>query len=311
MKENVWKAYTDEQVKELEALSGRYKAFLNAGKTERECAAEAIRLARAALHFWEETCISGKEGSGAVFFSGCNLRCVFCQNREISAGGAGIEISVERLSDIFLELQEQGANNINLVTPTHYLLSVAEALEKAKQKGLRVPVVYNCGGYESVEALKRIEGLVDIYLPDYKYVSAELAARYSAAADYPQRAWEALAEMYRQTGEAVLDERGMMRRGVIVRHLILPGHTKEAIAVLQKLYATYGNTICYSIMNQYTPLPYVAKEYPELNRRLTKREYDKVIDAAVSMGIENGYIQEGETAKESFIPPFDGTGTGK
>lgn len=272
---------------------------------------DRVRIARAALHFWEETCISGKEGSGAVFFSGCNLRCVFCQNREISAGGAGIEISVERLSDIFLELQEQGANNINLVTPTHYLLSVAEALEKAKQKGLRVPVVYNCGGYESVEALKRIEGLVDIYLPDYKYVSAELAARYSAAADYPQRAWEALAEMYRQTGEAVLDERGMMRRGVIVRHLILPGHTKEAIAVLQKLYATYGNTICYSIMNQYTPLPYVAKEYPELNRRLTKREYDKVIDAAVSMGIENGYIQEGETAKESFIPPFDGTGTGK
>lgn len=272
---------------------------------------DRVRIARAALHFWEETCISGKEGSGAVFFSGCNLRCVFCQNREISAGGAGIEISVERLSDIFLELQEQGANNINLVTPTHYLLSVAEALEKAKQKGLRVPVVYNCGGYESVEALKRIEGLVDIYLPDYKYVSAELAARYSAAEDYPQRAWEALAEMYRQTGEAVLDERGMMRRGVIVRHLILPGHTKEAIAVLQKLYATYGNTICYSIMNQYTPLPYVAKEYPELNRRLTKREYDKVIDAAVSMGIENGYIQEGETAKESFIPPFDGTGTGK
>ena len=272
---------------------------------------DRVRIARAALHFWEETCISGKEGSGAVFFSGCNLRCVFCQNREISAEGAGTEISVERLSDIFLELQEQGANNINLVTPTHYLLSVAEALEKAKQKGLRVPVVYNCGGYESVEALKRIEGLVDIYLPDYKYVSAELAARYSAAADYPQRAWEALAEMYRQTGEAVLDERGMMRRGVIVRHLILPGHTKEAIAVLQKLYATYGNTICYSIMNQYTPLPYVAKEYPELNRRLTKREYDKVIDAAVSMGIENGYIQEGETAKESFIPPFDGTGTGK
>lgn len=272
---------------------------------------DRVRIARAALHFWEETCISGKEGSGAVFFSGCNLRCVFCQNREISAGGAGTEISVERLSDIFMELQEQGANNINLVTPTHYLLSVAEALEKAKQKGLRVPVVYNCGGYESVEALKRIEGLVDIYLPDYKYVSAELAARYSAAADYPQRAWEALEEMYRQTGEAVLDERGMMRRGVIVRHLILPGHTKEAIAVLQKLYATYANTICYSIMNQYTPLPYVAKEYPELNRRLTKREYDKVIDAAVSMGIENGYIQEGETAKESFIPPFDGTGTGK
>ncbi len=272
---------------------------------------ERVRIARAALHFWEETCISGTEGSGAVFFSGCNLRCVFCQNREISSGGAGEEISVTRLAEIFIELQEKEVNNINLVTPTHYMISVAKALEEAKQQGLRIPVVYNCGGYESVEALKRMEGLVDIYLPDYKYVSAELAARYSAAADYPQRAWEALKEMYRQTGDAVFDARGIMKRGMIVRHLILPGHTKEAMAVLERLYEAYGNTICYSIMNQYTPLPYVAKNYPELNRKITKREYQKVINYAVALGIENGYIQEGETAKVSFIPPFDGTGIRK
>lgn len=269
---------------------------------------DRVRIARAALHFWEESCISGKEGSGAVFFSGCNLRCVFCQNREISANGAGKEVSVQKLAEIFLVLQEQGANNINLVTPTHYILSVSKALIRAKDQGLKIPVVYNCGGYESVEALKQLEGLVDIYLPDYKYISPELAMKYSKAADYPERAWEALAEMYRQIGRAEYDERGMMIRGIIVRHLILPGHTREAIAVLQKIYETYGNKICYSIMNQYTPLAYVAEHYPELNRRLTKREYRKVVDAAVSMGIENGYIQEGKTADKSFIPPFDGTG---
>jgi len=272
---------------------------------------DQIRIARAALHFWEETCISGKEGSGAVFFSGCNLRCVFCQNREISAGGTGEAVSLHKLSEIFLNLQDQGANNINLVTPSHYVLSAAEAIRMAKNQGLKIPVVYNCGGYETVEALKQLEGLVDIYLPDYKYVTPELAGRYSFAADYPERAWEALAEMFRQTGDTVFDPRGMMKRGMIVRHLILPGHTKEAIAVLHKLYGTYKNRICYSIMNQYTPLAYVAEHYPELNRRLTKREYEKVIDAAVSMGIENGYIQDGKTAEESFIPPFDGTGIGK
>ncbi len=270
-----------------------------------------VRIARAALHFWEETCISGTEGSGAIFFSGCNLRCVFCQNREISSERRGEEISVERLAEICLELQKQGANNINLVTPTHYILSVAEALRLAKQEGLRIPVVYNCGGYESVEALQRMEGLVDIYLPDYKYISETLAFRYSGAADYPERAWEALKEMYRQTGEAEFDGRGMMKRGMVVRHLILPGHTKEAMSVLARLYEEYGNRICYSIMSQYTPLAHVAEKWPELNRRITKREYQKVIDYAIDIGIENGYIQDGETAKESFIPSFDGTGIRK
>lgn len=270
-----------------------------------------LRIARAALHFWEENCISGEEGSGTIFFSGCNLRCVFCQNREISSERYGEEISVERLAEICLELQEQGANNINLVTPTHYTLSIAQALRLAKKEGLRIPVVYNCGGYESVEALRRMEGLVDIYLPDYKYISEALAARYSGAADYPKRAWEALGEMYRQTGKAEFDERGMMLRGMIVRHLVLPGHTKEAMGVLERLYAEYGNRICYSIMSQYTPLAHVAENWPELNRQITKREYQKVIDYAIALGIENGYIQDGETAKESFIPPFDGTGIRK
>lgn len=219
-----------------------------------------------------------------------------------------MEISIDRLAEIFLELQEQNANNINLVTPTHFVPSIKEALLIAKGKGLTIPVVYNCGGYEDVQTLRSLEGLVDIYLPDDKYISPELSLSYSGASDYPQVAAEAIAEMYRQTGEAVLDDRGIMQRGVIVRHLVLPGHKKEAKAVLKRLFDTYQNRIYYSIMNQYTPLPYVAEHVPKLNRTLTKREYESVVDDALLLGIENGFIQEGRTAKESFIPPFDGTG---
>lgn len=285
------------------------KCHADRTKTKGYCGmTDQLRIARAALHFWEESCISGEEGSGAVFFSGCNLRCVFCQNRQISAQGAGMEISIDRLAEIFLELQEQNANNINLVTPTHFVPSIKEALLIAKGKGLTIPVVYNCGGYEDVQTLRSLEGLVDIYLPDDKYISPELSLSYSGASDYPQVAAEAIAEMYRQTGEAVLDDRGIMQRGVIVRHLVLPGHKKEAKAVLKRLFDTYQNRIYYSIMNQYTPLPYVAEHVPKLNRTLTKREYESVVDDALLLGIENGFIQEGRTAKESFIPPFDGTG---
>ena len=266
------------------------------------------RVARATLHFWEEPCISGERGSGAVFFGGCNLRCVFCQNREISAGSAGMEIEVEHLTKIFLRLQEEGAHNLNLVTPGHYALSVADALRKAKENGLNIPVVYNCGGYERVETLRLFRGLVDIYLPDFKFVTPALAKRYCEAADYPQRADEALAEMYTQTGETVLDEDGMMKRGVIVRHLVLPGHTKEAKAVLCRLFEQYGNRIYYSILSQYTPLAHVKTTAPELGRTLTGREYQKVVDYALALGVENGYIQEGKAAKESFIPAFDNTG---
>ena len=266
-----------------------------------------LRVARAALHFWEEPCISGEEGSGAVFFTGCNLRCVFCQNFQIARAEQGKEITVERLSEIFLELQEQRANNINLVTATHYVPQVVEALKIAKGKGLQIPVVYNCGGYETVETLKSLEGLVDIYLPDFKYVDNDRAKRYSRAEDYPEIAKRALAEMVRQQPEAEFDERGIMKKGVIVRHLMLPGGIKDSKAVVKYLYETYGNRIYISLMNQYTPLPHVA-DYPEIDRKLKKFEYDRLVDYAISLGVENGFIQEGDTAEESFIPAFTNEG---
>ena len=266
-----------------------------------------LRVARAALHFWEEPCLSGEEGSGAVFFTGCNLRCVFCQNYEIARAEQGKEITIERLTEIFLELQDQNANNINLVTATHYVPQVVEALRAAKEKGLHIPVVYNSGGYESVETLKMLEGLVDIYLPDFKYLDSERAKRYSRAEDYPEIAKKALAEMVRQQPEAVFDERGIMEKGVIVRHLMLPGGIKDSKAVVNYLYETYGDQIFLSLMNQYTPLPHVA-EYPEINRKLKKFEYDRLVDYAIFLGVENGFIQEGETAKESFIPAFTNEG---
>ena len=266
-----------------------------------------LRVARAALHFWEEPCISGEEGSGAVFFTGCNLRCVFCQNYQIARAEQGKEITVERLAEIFLELQEQKANNINLVTATHYVPQVVEALKMAKEKGLYIPVVYNCGGYETVETLKLLDGLVDIYLPDFKYVDSERAKRYSRAEDYPEVAKAALAEMVRQQPEAIFDERGIMTKGVIVRHLMLPGGIKDSKAVVNYLYETYGDQIYISLMNQYTPLPHVA-DYPEIDRKLKKFEYDRLVDYAISLGVENGFIQEGETAEESFIPAFTNEG---
>ena len=268
---------------------------------------KTLRVARAALHFWEEPCISGEEGSGVVFFTGCNLRCVFCQNFQIARAEQGKEITVERLSEIFLELQEQKANNINLVTATHYVPQVVEALKMAKEKGLHIPVVYNCGGYETVETLKLLEGLVDIYLPDFKYVDHDRAKRYSRAEDYPEAAKKALAEMVRQQPEAEFDERGIMKKGVIVRHLMLPGGIKDSKAVVKYLYETYGNQIFISLMNQYTPLPHVA-DYPEIDRKLKKFEYDRLVDYAISLGVENGFIQEGETAEESFIPAFTNEG---
>ena len=268
---------------------------------------DTLRVARAALHFWEEPCISGEEGSGAVFFTGCNLRCVFCQNFQIARAEQGKEITVERLSEIFLELQEQKANNINLVTATHYVPQVVESLKMAKERGLHIPVVYNCGGYETVETLKLLEGLVDIYLPDFKYVDNNRAKRYSRAEDYPETAKKALEEMVRQQPEAEFDERGIMKKGVIVRHLMLPGGIKDSKAVVKYLYETYGNQIFISLMNQYTPLPHVA-DYPEIDRKLKKFEYDRLVDYAISLGVENGFIQEGETAKESFIPAFTNEG---
>ena len=263
-----------------------------------------VRAARAALHMWEEPCISGKKGSGAVFFTGCCLRCCYCQNRSIAIGSEGLEITTERLADIFLELQEKGAANINLVTGVHYVPSIIRALDIAKRGGLRLPVVYNSSGYEKPETLKLLEGYVDIYLPDFKYSDDKLAEQYSKAPDYPKVVKAAIEEMVRQTGSCEFDETGYIKKGTIVRHLILPGHTKNSVKILEYLHNTYENDIFISIMNQYTPV-YVQEKYAELNRRVTKREYSKVLDAAYNLGIENGFFQEGRTASESFIPSFD------
>lgn len=269
------------------------------------CHADAeIKVARAALHMWEEPCISGTAGSGTVFFAGCSLGCIFCQNRAISRGQSGKNISVERLSEIFLELQEQKANNINLVTAGHYVPQVCSALELAKTAGLHIPVVYNSSGYELPETLRRLEGLVDIYLPDFKYLDAELARQYSNAADYPKHAKAAIAEMVRQQPKPLFEEQGLMTKGVIVRHLLLPGHVREAKQVVQYLYETYKNQIYISMMNQYTPVEAVAED-KLLKRRVTKREYERLLDFAAELGVTQGFYQEGNTAMESFIPQFD------
>ena len=266
-----------------------------------------LYVALAALHFWEEPCISGEKGSGTVFFSGCTLKCVYCQNGEIANCNVGKEITVERLSQIFLELMEKGAHNINLVTPTHYTLHIIDALKIAKEKGLSIPVVYNTSGYEKVQTLKMLSGLVDIYLPDFKYFSRDLSKRYSNAENYFEYAEKAIAEMYRQVGAAVFDDNGIMKKGVIVRHLVLPNHSDDSIKIIEYLYNTYGDNIYLSIMNQYTPMPSLCEggKYPELSQKLSKKEYERVLEYAIDLGVENAFIQEGETASESFIPNFN------
>ncbi len=268
---------------------------------------DKLRVARAALHFWEEPPISGNVGSGTVFFTGCTLRCVFCQNANIAGGHHGKEITTERLAEIFLELQAQGAANVNLVTPTHFLPHIIETLTLAKENGLSIPIVYNCGGYEKAETLALLEGLVDIYLPDYKYRSHSLAKTLSAAEDYPETAEKALREMLRQVGKPVFDEKGMMKKGVIVRHLVLPSHTDDSIAVLDFLHETFGDDIYISIMSQYTPMK-KFEDHPALSRKLTTYEYQKVVLHAEKLGITQGFLQDGAAAKESFIPAFDFTG---
>lgn len=269
-------------------------------------AGAGITAARAALHFWEEPCISGERGSGTVFFSGCSLGCVYCQNYNISRNLAGKEITTKRLAEIFLELEAQKAHNINLVTPSHYVPSIIEAIKQAKSEGLHIPIVYNSSGYEAVEIIKMLEGNVDIYLPDFKYCGQDLAYRYSGCRDYFEAASKALREMVRQTGAAEF-EGEIMTRGVIVRHLLLPGGLSDSKKVIKYLYETYGDTIYLSIMNQYTPLEQV-EAYPEINRKVTEQEYEELVDYALELGVENGFIQEGETASESFIPEFDSQG---
>ena len=267
-----------------------------------------LQVARAALHMWEEPCISGVNGSGAIFFSGCSVGCVFCQNSTIASGQSGKLITIERLADIFLELQAKGVHNINLVTPDHYAPSIAEALDLARSGGLSLPIICNCSGYTSLTTLKLLEGYIDVWLPDFKYYSSELAARYSHAPDYFDKACAALAEMYRQTGDTVFDNDGMIQKGIIVRHLTLPGYTGDSRQILNYLYNTYGDHIYISIMNQFTPMPGLLPDYPELNQTVPEDDYNSLVDYAIDIGIENGFIQEGETAQESFIPPFDNEG---
>ena len=263
-----------------------------------------IKVARAALHYWEEPCISGKRGSGAVFFSGCSLHCVFCQNREISDGKEGKVISKERLSDIFMELADKGANNINLVTPGQYIPDIVWAVNDAKSRGMKLPIIYNTSGYENVTELKLLEGIVDVYLPDFKYMDSTLSAMYSRAKDYPSVAKQALSEMVRQQPDVVIDDAtGLIQKGVIVRQLLLPGHVNDAKAVLKYLYDTYHDHVYISMMSQFTPI--ALKDYPEINRTVTRREYERLVDYALKIGITNAFIQEGDVAKDSFIPAFD------
>lgn len=260
---------------------------------------ENFKLARASLHFWEEPCISGKNGSGTVFFSGCNLGCVFCQNYEISHRKIGREVSADELIKIFESLIEKGANNINLVNPTHYALQLADVLSKWKSP---VPIVYNSSGYESVETLKMLDGLVDIYLPDFKYILPEKAKKYSFAEDYPEVAMLAIKEMKRQVGADVFDESGLMKKGMIIRHLVLPSNTNASIKALDYLAENYADTYI-SVMAQYTPCGNLTG-YDEINRKLTKREYNKIVDYILSLGLDKIFIQDLSSSDDRFIPEF-------
>lgn len=262
-------------------------------------------VARAALHHWEEPVISGAAGSGTIFFSGCSLGCVFCQNREISRAISGKQVTTARLAEIMLDLQGQGAHNVNLVTPTHYVPSIIEAVKIAKSSGLSIPIVYNTGSYDNVETIKSLDGIVDVYLPDLKYYRAETAKKFSAAENYPEIARAAIAEMYRQIGAPVITSDGLMTKGVIVRILLLPGHVAEAKLSLKYLYDTYGDNIFVSLMNQYTPMPGML---PPLDRTVTRAEYEDLLNYADRLGICHGFSQDFGTAAESFIPPFDNTG---
>lgn len=266
-------------------------------------AGNKVKIARAALHFWEEPCISGESGSGTVFFSHCTLKCVYCQNQKISTGGSGYYVTERELADIFIDLQNRGANNINLVTPTHYVPQIINALDIAKENGLTLPILYNCGGYESTETIKMLDGYIDIYMPDMKYFDDKYAIKYSSAPNYFKTAAAALNEMYSQVGSAELDENGIMKKGMLVRHLMLPHLLFDTKKIMDYLRKTYGDKIYISLMNQYTPMPAV-ENIPELNQRLNPKQYETMIEYCIEHEMENVFIQEGETASESFIPEF-------
>lgn len=280
------------------------KADRNSGKIGFCGADNRIKVARSALHFWEEPCISGEKGSGTVFFSHCTLKCVYCQNYKISTENQGRFVTENELCDMFLDLQNQGALNINLVTPTHFVPGIAEALTLAKNKGLTIPVLYNTSGYETPETLELLRGLVDIFLPDFKYLNPEYAQKYSGTKDYPSVCKKAIAKMFELVGKCEFDCDGIIKKGVIVRHLMLPGLEDDTKNILEYLHKTYGDNIFISIMSQYTPLPTLPENFTELATKIDMAVYDKVLDYAVDLGIENAFVQEGEAASESFIPEF-------
>ena len=262
-----------------------------------------LKIAHYSLHMWEEPVISGDTGSGTVFFSNCNMKCMYCQNKKISLDGYGKYTSLKRLEEIMMELQDKGANNINLVTPTHYVPQIAKVLKRIKNKSLNIPVVYNTSSYENVGTLMMMNNLVDIYLADLKYYDDELALKYSFCTDYFETATMAIDEMYRQVGGLQISEDGLLKKGVIVRVLILPGHIEDAKNIINYLYKTFGDSIIISIMNQFTPVN--KCKYDNLNRKVTDDEYNEVIDFAAELGIVNAFVQEGDAAEESFIPDFD------
>lgn len=280
------------------------KCGINRYKEKGICGANSkIKLAYYSLHMWEEPPISGKNGSGTIFFSNCNMKCIYCQNKKISIDGYGKYISMKKLEEIMLELQKKGAHNINLVTPTHYVPQIASVLQKIKDKSLKIPVVYNTSSYECVGTLMMMRNLVDIYLADLRYYDDDLAIKYSKCRDYFENATMAIDEMYRQVGEIKINDDGMLEKGVVVRVLILPGHVDDSKKIIEYLYKTYGNDIFISIMNQYTPV--WKCKYSNLNRKVTEDEYNEVVNYAIDLGVVNAFVQEGEAADDSFIPKFN------
>ena len=266
-------------------------------------ATNRIKLAYYSLHMWEEPIISGDNGSGTIFFSNCNLRCLYCQNKKISIDGYGKYISNKRLGEIMLELQSKGAHNINLVTPTHYVPNIISVLRKIKGKELKIPVVYNTSSYECVGTIIACRNLVDIYLADLRYFDDSLGEKYSLCSNYFENATMAIDEMYRQVGKCEFDNNGLLKSGLVVRVLILPGHADDSKKIIEYLYKTYGDDIFISIMNQYTPIN--KCKYSNLNRKVTDEEYNSVVNYALDLGVKNAFIQEGEAASESFIPQFN------
>ena len=266
-----------------------------------------IKLAKAYLHKWEEPCISYKNGAGTVFFSGCNLHCCYCQNNSISNELFGIEVTVEKMGEIFLKLQDDGADNIELVTPTHFVPQIIESLDKVKAR-LNIPVIYNTGGYELVDTIKMLEGYIDVYLPDIKYFSADVSARYSNAPDYFERVSEAVPEMIRQVGKLAFNKDGGIEKGTIIRHLVLPKQRHDSMKILDWISRnTSADDVMVSIMNQYTPFDFISDEFPELKRRISKMEYNSVVDHAAGLGL-NGFTQEKSSSSEKYVPDFDLSG---